>query len=153
MSASLPIRVVLAGIALCVAPAISRAQAPQTRACKDGTISSHSHFACWGHGGVDTTRAVEGGRATSSKHRPMEPIQAGAPRSKHAKAATRSESKASVHHERAEHHDRHALEKQRKNAHRKWWPWGHKKAKPKDARDKKRDNAARLPVPEQPRRR
>src|SRR5205085_3584219 len=109
MSASLPIRVVLAGIALCVAPAISRAQAPQTRACKDGTISSHSHFACWGHGGVDTTRAVEGGRATSSKHRPMEPIQAGAPRSKHAKAATRSESKASVHHERAEHHDRHAL--------------------------------------------
>src|SRR5690348_18313085 len=59
MSTSLVMRTILAATALLVAPAIASAQAPQTKACKDGTTSTRSTFACWGHGGVDTTRGPE----------------------------------------------------------------------------------------------
>jgi hypothetical protein len=148
MSASLPLRAIFAVIALVVAPAIAGAQAPQTKECKDGTTSSKSYFACWGHGGVDTARAAVSRNVTSSKHQSMQPMQAGAPRSKTARKSTRGESK-SAHHAPAKHHDRTASAKPQDSGHH-LWPWGHKKAKTKDAKKAKKRNNSALPVPERP---
>ena len=151
MSASLVMRAILAATALCAAPAIASAQAPQTKSCKDGTNSSRSYFACWGHGGVDTTRAGERPRAVAAKHREAEAVQAGAPRGKHAKSTARKESKASVHHARDEHRTAHAAKKQKDEGRRGWLPWRHKKAKDEHAKKaKKREHSSRLPVPERP---
>src|SRR5689334_21993474 len=74
MSTSLVMRAILAATALCLAPAIASAQGPATKACKDGTTSTRSTFACFGHGGVDTAHAA------ARDHAPAEPVQAGEPR-------------------------------------------------------------------------
>jgi hypothetical protein len=142
MSTSLPVllRAILAATALSAAPAIANAQAPQTKPCKDGTNSSRSTFACWGHGGVDTTH-----------HRAAEPVQAGAPRVTHAEPTARKESKASAHHAKVEHREAHAGKKKQQEGHRGWLPWRHKKEHDHDGKKaKKRASASRLPVPERP---
>jgi hypothetical protein len=129
---------------------MASAQAPQTKACKDGTSSSRSTFACWGHGGVDTTHAAEHPRAAVAKHRATEPVQAGAPRTKHAKSTTHKESKSSVHHGKVEHREAHAAKKKQAEG-RGWLPWRHKNAKEQDAKKaKKHKSTTRLPVPERP---
>ena len=150
MSTSLLMRAIVAAIALGAAPAIASAQAPHTRPCKDGTSSSRSTFACWGHGGVDTTHAAEHPRATAAVHHAAEPVQAGAPRAKHAKSTTHKESKSSVHHAKVEHREAHAATKKQDEG-RGWLPWRHRKAKEHDAtKTKKHKSNARLPVPERP---
>ena len=150
MSTSLMMRAILAATALSVAPAIASAQAAQTKPCKDGTSSSRSTFACWGHGGVDTTHAAERERVSAAKHQAAEPVQAGEPRAKHAKSAARKESKATVHHAKVEHRESRAAKKQQDGEHRGWLPWRHKKAKEHDAKKKKHKSASRLPVAERP---
>jgi hypothetical protein len=135
-------RAILAATALSVAPAIANAQAPQTKPCKDGTSSSRSTFACWGHGGVDTMHAAE---------RPAEPVQAGAPRTKHAASTTHKESKARVHHAKVDHREPRAAKNKQDAGHRGWLPWRHKKAKEQDAKKKTgHKNSSRLPVAERP---
>ena len=144
MSASLVMRMILAATALSVAPAIASAQAPQTKPCKDGTSSSRSTFACWGHGGVDTTPAAV-------THHAPEAVKAGSPRAKHTKSTAHKASKASVDHAKAEHRERHAAKKKRDDGHRGWLPWRHKNAKEQDAKKaKKHKNTSALPLPEQP---
>lgn len=151
MSASLVMRAILAATALCVAPAIASAQAPQTKRCGDGTTSSRSYFACLGHGGVDTAHAVERPRAASPRHHSAEAVQAGEPRSKHAKSTAHTKSKSSAHHARGEHHPAPAAKKQ-EEGHRGWLPWRHKKANEQKAKKpkKKHEKSSRLPVPERP---
>jgi hypothetical protein len=151
MSTSLVMRAILAATALSVAPAIASGQAPQTKPCKDGTSSSRSTFACWGHGGVDTTHAAVPERVSEPKHHAAEPVQAGAPRSKHAKSTAHKEAKASVHHAKVEHHESRAAKKKQDEGHRGWLPWRHKKAKEQDAKKtKKHKSSSRLPVAERP---
>ena len=140
MSTSLVMRAILAATALSIAPAIASAQAPQTKPCKDGTSSSRSTFACWGHGGVDTT------------HHAAEPVQAGAPRAKHVKSTAHKESKATTHHAKVEHHEARVTKKKKQDeAHRGWLPWRHKKAKEQAAKKTtKHKSSSRLPVAERP---
>lgn len=149
MSTSLLMRAIVAAAALCAAPAIASAQAP-TKPCKDGTSSSRSTFACWGHGGVDTSHAAEHPRAAAAKHHEAEPVQAGAPRAKHAKSTTHKDAKSSAHHAKTEHRDAHAAKKKQGEGHG-WLPWRHKKGKEQDAKKpKKHKSTAHLPVPERP---
>ena len=154
MSKSLVMRAILAATALSVAPAIAGAQAAQTKPCKDGTSSSRSTFACWGHGGVDTTHAANRERSAEAKHQAAEPVQqAGTPRAKHAKSAAHKESKATVRHAKVEHREPRAAKAKQDEAHRGWLPWRHKKAKEQAAKKKKptkHKSASRLPVAERP---
>jgi hypothetical protein len=152
MSTSLVMRAILAATALSVAPAIAGAQAPQTKPCKDGTSSSRSTFACWGHGGVDTTHAPERERAAEAKHPAAEPVQAGTPRAKHAKSTAHKEPKTTAHHAKAEHHEPRSAKKKQDEGRRGWLPWRHKKAKEQAAKKKttKHKTASRLPVAERP---
>jgi hypothetical protein len=163
MSTSRVTRAILAAIALCIAPSIATAQAPQSKRCGDGTTSSRSYFACLGHGGVDTSRAVEGPHAASPKHHSAEAVQAGEPRSKHAKSTAHTKptahakSKASVHHARTEHHPAPAAKKKSEEGHRGWLPWRHKHDNKADAKKPKKpkkheksETSSRLPVPERP---
>jgi hypothetical protein len=152
-------RAIVAATALCIAPAIVSAQAPQTKRCGDGTTSTRSSFACWGHGGVDTTHAVERPRAESPKHHASEAVQAGEPRSKHAKSAVHTKPKPSAHHARTEHHPAPAAKKKDAESHRGWLPWRHKKGdeqsakkskKTKVKKTKKHEKSSRLPVPKRP---
>jgi hypothetical protein len=144
-------RVLLAATALCVGPAIASAQAPQTKSCKDGTSSSRSTFACWGHGGVDTTHAPEAQRVAAAQHHAAEPVQAGAPRGKHAKSTAHKVSKAPVHHAKVEHRESRAGKKRQDEGRRGWLPWRHKKAKEQDAKKKtKHKSSSPLPVTERP---
>lgn len=156
MSMSLMMRAILTATALGVAPAIASAQAPQTKRCGDGSTSSRSYFACWGHGGVDTAHAAERPRAAVPKHHAAEAVQAGEPRSTHGKSTAHAKSKAhakpkaSVDRARREHHPAPAAKKQ-EEGHRGWLPWRHKKAKEQKAKQpKKRAKSSRLPVPERP---
>jgi hypothetical protein len=141
-------RALLAATALCLAPAIASAQGPATKTCKDGTTSTRSTFACFGHGGVDTAHAA------ARDHAPAEPVQAGEPRAKHAKETPhKSSKKATAHHVKAEHHEaRSAKKKQDETHHRGWLPWRHKKEKEQAAKKKKpkHKSASRLPVAERP---
>ena len=153
MFTSSMMRAVLAATALCLAPAIASAQAPQTKRCGDGTTSTRSYFACWGHGGVDTSHVMERPRAEAPKHHAAEAVQAGEPRHKHAKTAkstAHAKSKASVHHARTEHHPAPAAKKKQEEGHRGWLPWRHKKEKEHDAKKPKKHEKSRLPVPERP---
>jgi hypothetical protein len=157
MSPSLMMRAMLAATALCVAPAIASAQATQSKRCGDGTTSTRSYFACWGHGGVDTARAVERPPAAAPKHHTAGVVQAGEPRRKHskstahAKSTAHDKSKTSVHHARTEHHPAPAAKKKQEEEHRGWLPWRHKKAKDQSAKKpKKHQKSSRLPVPERP---
>jgi len=151
MSMSLVMRAVLAATAFSMAPAIAGAQSPQTKPCKDGTSSTRSSFACWGHGGVDTTHAAEPARVAAAKHHDAEPVQAGAPRAKHSKAAAHKESKAPVHRAKAEHREARAAKKKQGEERRGWLPWRHKNAKEQPAKKKKKHKeASRLPVAERP---
>ena len=148
MSASLVMRAFFVATAIAVAPAIARAQASQMKPCKDGTSSSRSTFACWGHGGVDTTTHA------AAKHHAAEPVQAGEPRAKPAKS-TKSKahkpSKAAAHHTKAEHHEAKAAKKKQDEGHRGWLPWHHKKAKEQDAKKtKKHKSSSRAPITERP---
>jgi hypothetical protein len=144
-------RAILAATVLSVAPAIAAAQAPQMKPCKDGTSSSRSTFACWGHGGVDTTPAAEREHVSAAKHQAAEPVQAGAPRAKHAKSTTHKESRATVHHAKAEHRESRAAKQKQDEAHRGWLPWRHKKAKEQAAKKTtKHKSASRLPLTERP---
>jgi hypothetical protein len=149
MSTSLVIRAILAATALSVAPAIAGAQAPQTKPCKDGTSSTRSTFACWGHGGVDTTHAAEPKRVSAAKQHAAEPVQAGAPRAKHAKSTAHKEAKATAHHAKVEHRESRTAKKQ-DEGHRGWLPWRHKKAKEQAAKKKKKHKSSSLPVAERP---
>lgn len=150
MSTSVMMRAILAATALCVAPTIASAQAPQTKRCGDGTTSSRSYFACLGHGGVDASHAAERPRA-AAKHHPAEVVQAGEPRSKHARSKAHAKSKESVHHARSEHHSASAAKKKQEDGHHGWLPWHHKKANEKSAKkSKKHKKSSRLPVPERP---
>ena len=143
MSVSLVMRAIVAATALSVAPAIARAQAPQTKACKDGTSSSRSTFACWGHGGVDTTHAA-------AKQHAAEVRQAGAARAKHAESTTHKASKATAHHAKVEHREARAAKK-KDEGHRGWLPWRHKKAKEQEAKKtKKHKSASHSPFTERP---
>jgi hypothetical protein len=144
-------RAILAATALSVAPAIASAQAPQTKPCKDGTSSSRSTFACWGHGGVDTTPAAERQRVSEAKHHAAEPVQAGEPRAKHAKSTAHKESKAAVHHAKVEHREARASKKKHDEGRRGWLPWRHKKEKEQDAKKTtKHKSSSRLPLTERP---
>ena len=138
MSTSFVMRVIVAATALAIAPAIASAQATPTKPCKDGTSSSRSTFACWGHGGVDTAHAA-------ARHRAAEPVQAGEPRAKHAKSAAHKESKASAHHAKAERREK------KDEGRRGWLPWRHKNAKEHPAKKKtKHKKSSGLPVAERP---
>jgi len=151
MPTSLVLRAIVAVTALSIMPSIASAQAPQTKPCKDGTSSTRSTFACWGHGGVDTTPAAERPHGTAAKHHEAEPVQAGTPRAKHTKSTAHKASKPAAHHAKAEHHDSRAATKKKDEGHRGWLPWRHKKAKEQDAKKtKKHKNSSRLPVPERP---
>jgi hypothetical protein len=154
MSTSLVMRAILAATAFCVAPAIASAQAPQSKRCGDGTTSTRSYFACLGHGGVDTSHAVERPRAEPPKHHTAEAVQAGEPRSKHAKSTAHAKSKTSVHHARTEHHPAPAAKQKQEEGHRGWLPWRHKKSKEQEAKKSKKprkhEKSSRLPVPERP---
>lgn len=151
MSTSLVMRAIVAATALCVVPAIASAQAPQTKSCKDGTSSTRSTFACWGHGGVETTHAAERPRAAAAKHHTAEAVQAGAPRAKHGKSTAHKSSKATAHHAKVEHHEPRVAKKKQDEGHRGWLPWRHKKAKEQDAKKtKKHKSSSRLPLPERP---
>ena len=143
MSTSFVMRAILAATVLSVAPAIASAQTP-TKPCKDGTSSSRSTFACWGHGGVDTTHAA-------ARHQAPEPVPAGEPPAKHAKAVTHKESKASAHHAKAEHREDRAARKKQDGEHRGWLPWRHKNGKEHPAKKKtKHKKSSPLPVAERP---
>jgi hypothetical protein len=138
MSSSFVMRAILAATVLFVAPAIASAQAPQTKPCKDGTSSSRSTFACWGHGGVDTTHAA-------ARHHAAEPVQAGEPRAEHAKSTAHKKSNA------PEHHAKVAAKKKHDQAHRGWLPWRHKKEKEHDAKKTtKHKSSSRPPFTERP---
>ena len=152
MSTSLVMRAIVAATALSIAPAIATAQAPQTKACKDGTTSTRSTFACFGHGGVDTAHAAARDHASAAEHHPAEPVQAGEPRAKHAKPTAHKTSKATAHRAKAEHHDDRSAKKKQDEAHRGWLPWRHKKEKDQAAKKKKpkHQSASRLPVAERP---
>lgn len=159
MSTSLVMRTILAATALVVAPAIASAQAPQTKACKDGTTSTRSTFACWGHGGVDTTRGAERSHAPEARHHAPEAVQAGTPRAKHPRATTHKASKATTHkaskptahHAKVEHHEPRVAKKKQDGEHRGWLPWRHKKAKEQDAKKtKKHKSSSRPPLTERP---
>jgi len=151
MSASLVMRVILAATALSVAPAIAGAQAPQTRPCKDGTSSTRSTFACWGHGGVDTTHAAQPERVSTSRHQSAEAVQAGEPRAKHAKATARKDAKATARRAKPDHREPRAAKKKQDEGHRGWLPWRHNKAKEQGTKKtKKHKTASRLPVAERP---
>jgi hypothetical protein len=154
MSMSLVMRAIVAATALSIAPSIASAQAPQTKPCKDGTSSTRSTFACWGHGGVDTTHAVSREHADAAKHESAGPVQAGEPRAKHGKSTAHKESKATAHHAKAEHHEPRAAKKKQGEERRGWLPWRHKNAKEQPAKKKKKTtkhkDAARLPVAERP---
>ena len=144
MSTSVVMRVIAAATVLALAPVTARAQA-QTKPCKDGTSSTRSTFACWGHGGVDTTTHA------AAKHHAAEPVQAGEPRAKPAKS-TKSKahkpSKSAAHHTTAEHHEPKAAKKKQDEGHRGWLPWRHKKAKEQDAKKtKKHKSSSRAPMP------
>ena len=142
MSTSFVMRAILAATALSIAPAIAGAQATPTKPCKDGTSSSRSTFACWGHGGVDTTHAA-------ARHQTAEPVQAGEQRVKHAKSAHK-ESGATAHHAKAEHREARAAKK-KDGEHRGWLPWRHKNAKEHPAKKKtKHKKSSGLPVAERP---
>ena len=146
MSASLRMRVMLAATALCVAPAIANAQAPQTKRCKDGSTSTRSTFACFGHGGVDTAPAVE-------QHRAPEAVQAGTPRASHAKAPSHKASKAAAHHAKVEHREaKPRVSKKKPEERRGWLPWRHKNKHDEGAKKTKKKHAddSRLPVPKHP---
>ena len=144
MSTSLVMRAILAAATLAVAPAVAGAQAPATKPCKDGTSSSRSTFACWGHGGVDTTHAA-------ARHQAAEPVQAGEPRAKHAKAVAHKESKASAHRAKAEHREDRAARKKQDGEHRGWLPWRRKNGKEHPAKKKtKHKKSSPLPVAERP---
>ena len=144
MSTSLVMRAIVAATALSVAPAMASAQAPQTKPCKDGTTSTRSSFVCWGHGGVDTTHVV-------AKHQAAEVVQAGEPRAKHAKSTAHKESKATVHHAKAEHREPRVAKKKQDEGHRGWLPWRHKKPKEQPAKkSRKHKNDSRFPLPERP---
>jgi hypothetical protein len=144
-------RAIFAATVIAVAPAIARAQAPQSKRCKDGTSSSRSTFACWGHGGVDTTPAAERPRDASGTHHAPEPVQAGSPRAKHTKSTAHKASKATVDHPKAKHREPHAAKKKQDEGHRGWLPWHHKKAEEKDPKKtKKHKSSSSLPLPEQP---
>ena len=151
MSMSLVMRAILAATVLSVAPAIASAQAPQTKPCKDGTSSSRSTFACWGHGGVDTTHAAERPRDAAGRHHAPEPVQAGSPRTKHTKSAAHKASKATVDHAKAGHRESHAAKKKQDEGHRGWLPWRHKKEKePAAKKTKKHKSSSRAPFNERP---
>jgi hypothetical protein len=152
MSTSLVVRAILAATALSIAPAIASAQAPQTKPCKDGTTSTRSTFACFGHGGVDAAHAAEREHVSAAKHDAAGPVQAGEPRAKHAKSTARKEPKATAHHAKTEHHEPRAAKKKQDEERRGWLPWRHKKAKEQAAKKEKtkHKNAARLPVAERP---
>ena len=151
MSSSLVMRAILAATALFVAPAIASAQAAQTKPCKDGTSSSRSTFACWGHGGVDTTHAAAPERVSAAKHHAAEPVQAGAPRAKHGKSTAHKKAKAPVHHAKAEHREARAAKTKHDEGHRGWLPWRHKKEKEHDAKKTtKHKGASRPPLTERP---
>lgn len=149
MSTSLMMRAILAATALAVAPAIAGGQAPQTKPCKDGTSSSRSTFACFGHGGVDTTHAARG-RGSAAKHQDAEAVQAGAARGKHARSTAHKESKASAHHDKAEHRESRVAKKKQKEGHDSWLPWRHKKAKDHAAKKKPKHKSSSLPIAERP---
>jgi hypothetical protein len=150
MSMSLVMRAIVAATALSVVPAIAGAQAPQTKACKDGTTSTRSTFACWGHGGVDTTPVAEHPRTPPARQHAAEAVQAGEPRGKHAKPATHK-AKAKDHRAGVEKREPGAAKKKQEEGHRGWLPWKHKKAKEQDAKKaKKPKKASRLPLPERP---
>lgn len=151
MSTSLVMRALFAATALAVAPAIASAQAPQSKSCKDGTSSTRSTFACWGHGGVDTaSHAAERPRAGAEKHHAAEAVQAGTPRAHAAKSTAHKASKAKAHHAKVEHRDARAAKK-KDEGHRGWLPWRHKKAKDDDAKKtKKHKSASRAPLTERP---
>ncbi|HKN68641.1 MAG TPA: hypothetical protein VJW73_20290 [Gemmatimonadaceae bacterium] len=153
MPTSLVMRAILAATALCIAPAIASAQGPQTKACKDGTTSTRSTFACFGHGGVDTAPAAARDHASAAEHHPAEPVQAGEPRARHAKATPhKSSRKAAAHHVKAEHHEARSAKKKQDEAHRGWLPWRHKKEKEQAEKKKKSTHkaASRLPIAERP---
>jgi len=150
MSTSLVMRVILAATAFTVVPAIASAQGSQTKACKDGTTSTRSTFACFGHGGVDTAHAAARGHASAAEHQAAGPVQAGEPRAKHAKSTARKESKA-VHRAKAEHRESPAAKKKQDEGRHGWLPWRHKKAKEQPAKKKtKHKKSSRLPVAERP---
>jgi hypothetical protein len=151
MSTSLVMRALFAATALAVAPAIASAQAPQTKSCKDGTSSTRSTFACWGHGGVDTTHPAERSLAAAAKHHAAEAVQAGTPRAKPAKSTPHKASKATAHHAKVGHREPRAAKKTQDERHRGWLPWHHKKAKDEGAKKtKKYKNSSRLPLAERP---
>jgi hypothetical protein len=144
-------RAIIAATALSVAPAIASAQAPQTKSCKDGTSSTRSTFACWGHGGVDTTAASERPHAAAAKHHEAEAVQAGTPRATHAKSSARKASKATAHHAKAEHRESRTAKKSQDEGHRGWLPWHHKKAKEHEAKKtKKHKSSSHAPLTERP---
>ena len=165
MSMSLAMRSMLAATALAVAPAIASAQAA-TKSCKDGTTSTRSTFACWGHGGVDTTHQAQ--PRGEAKHHEAQAVQAGEPRAKHTKSATHKASKSTVHktstsaahkaststvhHAKAEHHESSAAKKKQDDGHHGWLPWRHKKDKDKDqdAKKKKHTSSSHAPMTERP---
>jgi len=145
------VRALLAATVLSAAPAILGAQAPQTKACKDGTTSTRSTFACWGHGGVDTTHAAEPVRAVAAKHHDAEPVQAGAPRAKHARSTLHKESKATARRAKSEHRESRAAKRKPDEGGRGWLPWRHKKAKEQPAKKTtKHKKSSPLPVAERP---
>jgi hypothetical protein len=135
-------RAVFAATALAVAPAIASAQAPQTKSCKDGSSSTRSTFACWGHGGVDTSHAAERPRAVAEKHHEAEAVQAGSPHAKPARSTAHKASKAKARHAKAAHHEPpRAAKAKQDEGHRGWLPWRHKKPKHEDAKKAKHDDA------------
>jgi hypothetical protein len=153
MSTSLVMRAILAATALSIAPAIASAQGSQSKACKDGTTSTRSTFACWGHGGVDTSHASARAPVSRAEHQPARAVQAGEPRAKHAKSDARKESKAKARHAKVEHHEPRAATKKQGDGHRGWLPWRHKKEKEQAAKKKKKakhTSSSRLPVAERP---
>jgi hypothetical protein len=152
MSMSLVIRAILAATALSIAPAIASAQAPQTKACKDGTTSTRSTFACWGHGGVDTAHASAREHVSTAEHHPPGAVQAGEPRAKHAKSEARKESKAKASRAKPEHREHRAATKKQDEGRRGWLPWRHKKEKEQAEKKKKakHKSSSRLPVAERP---
>ena len=164
MSTRFVMRLIVGATALCVAPAIASAQAPQTKRCGDGTTSTRTTFACWGHGGVDTTHAADRPRAETRRHHASEAVQAGEPRSKHAKSTAHAKPKPAAHRAKPEHHPAPAAKKKEAEGHRGWLPWRHKKVDEQSAKNskktkakntkakttKKHDKSSRLPVPEHP---
>jgi hypothetical protein len=165
MSTSFVMRAILAATVLCVAPAVASAQAPQTKRCGDGTTSTRSYFACLGHGGVDTSHAVERPRGETPRHHAAEAVQAGEPRAKHAKSkahakartSAKTSPKPSAHRARNARHPAPApapapsAKNKREGERRGWLPWRHKNTKEQDAKKpKKHRKSSRLPVPERP---